>query len=338
MKMRIVIRGLLQAVLVIILGICCPQTENLLCTVNVVRAESEAEITTAPATSTYVWKQKKGSRYCYRNGKKLTGFQKIEGNYYYFNSKGEMCTGWQFAKNHYRYFDYRTGKMRINTTVQGRKIDSDGIWTPVVVLDPGHSGVVAGGYESLGPGSSQKKARDTSGTEGAATGVEEYKLTLKVAKQLSAMLKEQGCKVVLTRTNSKSALSCVQRAEIANKAKADAYLRIHANSFSVSSVTGAETLCVTRNNPYVSTKLYKKSYALSKAVLDAYVSATGCVKRSICETDELSGNNWSKVPTTLIELGFMSNPDEDRKMQTSAYQKKMVKGMANGIKAYFLGK
>ena len=61
-------------------------------------------------------------------------------------------------------------------------------------------------------------------------------------------------------------------------------------------------------------------------------------QRHVCETDELSGNNWSKVPTTLIELGFMSNPSEDRKMQTSTYQKKMVKGMANGIKAYFLGK
>ena len=337
-KMRKIRKGLLQVILAIILGISIPGAENLSWTVDVVSAASETEITTESETSEYVWKQKKGRQYCYKNGKKLTGFQKIEGNYYYFNSKGEMCTGWQFAKNHYRYFDYRTGKMRINTTVQGRKIDSDGIWTPVVVLDPGHSGVVAGGYEPLGPGSSQKKSRDTSGTEGITTGVEEYKLTLKVAKQLSAMLKEQGCKVVLTRTNSRSALSCAERAKIANKAKADAYLRIHANSFEVSSVTGAETLCVTRNNPYVSTKLYKKSYALSRSLLDAYVSAVGCVRRHVCETDELSGNNWSKVPTTLIELGFMSNPSEDRKMQTSTYQKKMVKGMANGIKAYFLGK
>ena len=50
----------------------------------------------------------------------------------------------------------------------------------------------------------------------------------------------------------------------------------------------------------------------------------------------MTGNNWSKVPTTLIEMGYMSNPTEDRKMQTKAYQKKMVKGMAEGIKVYFL--
>lgn len=98
------------------------------------------------------------------------------------------------------------------------------------------------------------------------------------------------------------------------------------------------TICVTRSNRYVSTKLYKKSYALSKAVLDSYVKATGCKKEYIWETDSMTGNNWSKVPTTLIEMGYMSNPSEDRKMQTKAYQKKMVKGMADGIQAYFLGR
>lgn len=98
------------------------------------------------------------------------------------------------------------------------------------------------------------------------------------------------------------------------------------------------TICVTRSNRYVSTKLYKKSYALSKVVLDSYVKATGCKKEYIWETDSMTGNNWSKVPTTLIEMGYMSNPSEDRKMQTKAYQKKMVKGMADGIQAYFLGR
>ena len=76
---------------------------------------------------------------------------------------------------------------------------------------------------------------------------------------------------------------------------------------------------------------------MSKAVLDSYVKETGCRKEKIWQTDTMTGNNWSKVPTTLIEMGYMSNPSEDRKMQTKAYQKKMVKGMAEGIKAYFLG-
>ena len=310
--------------------------------IQVAAKENVQESGTATVASTdnasFTWKKRGSKRYCYKNGKKLTGFQQVNGNYYYFGSKGAMCTGWQFVGNHYRYFAGKSGKMRVNTTVQGRKIDKNGIWTPVVVLDPGHTGVVVGGYEPLGPGSSEKKAKDTSGTEGVVTKVAEYKLTLKVAKQLSSRLKKQGCKVVMTRTNSKGALSCVQRAKIANKAKADAYLRIHANGSSLSSANGAMTICVTRSNRYVSSKLYKKSYALSKAVLDSYVKATGCKKEYIWETDSMTGNNWSKVPTTLIEMGYMSNPSEDRKMQTKAYQKKMVKGMADGIQAYFLGR
>ena len=328
-----------------VLGISCPEMEQL--AIVTAQAETNAQegttpldkntVTTAPLQSSATWKKKGGKRYCYRNGRKLTGFQQIDGAWYYFNSKGVMCTGWQHIGNHYRYFSKKTGKMRVNTTIQGRKINSKGIWTPVVVLDPGHTGVVAGGYEPLGPGSSEMKAKDTSGTEGIATGVAEYQLTLKVAKQLSTALKKQGCKVVMTRTNSKNPLSCIQRAKVANKAKADAYLRIHANGSSNSSTNGAMTICVTKNNRFVSSKLYKKSYALSKSVLDAYVKATGCHKEYIWQTDTMTGNNWSKVPTTLIEMGYMSNPTEDRKMQTKAYQKKMVKGMAEGIKAYFLG-
>ena len=51
----------------------------------------------------------------------------------------------------------------------------------------------------------------------------------------------------------------------------------------------------------------------------------------------MTGNNWSKVPTTLIEMGYMSNPAEDRRMQQTSYQKKMVRGIANGIENYLIG-
>ena len=46
-------------------------------------------------------------------------------------------------------------------------------------------------------------------------------------------------------------------------------------------------------------------------------------------------NNWCKYPTTLIELGYMTNSKEDALMQTSAYQKKMLAGLVNGIDEYF---
>ena len=282
------------------------------------------------------WKSSGGRKYYYINGKKFTGLHKIGKYYYGFASDGTMLTGWNRIHNRFRYFGKQTGRMRINQTVNGRKIDSKGVWTPVVVLDPGHSGIVAGGYEPLGPGSSQMKAKDTSGTQGVATGVEEYKLTLDIGLQLRTLLQKRGFKVVMTRTNSNVALSCIDRAKVANNAKADAYIRIHANGSDSSSANGAMTLCTTRSNPYVSS-MYTKNKALSDAVLNAYVAATGCRKEYIWETDSMTGNNWSKVPTTLIEMGYMSNPSEDRRMQQTSYQKKMVRGIADGIEDYLVG-
>lgn len=165
--------------------------------------------------------------------------------------------------------------------------------------------------------------------------MEEYKLNLSIGLQLRTLLQKRGFKVVMTRTNSKVALSCIDRAKVANKAKADAYIRIHANGSDNSSISGALTICTTRNSPYISS-MYRKNKALSEAVLNAYVAATGCRKEYVWETDSMTGNNWSKVPTTIIEMGYMSNPSEDRRMQQNSYQKKMVRGIANGIENYLI--
>lgn len=283
------------------------------------------------------WKTISGQKYYYRNGKALKGLKKVGKYYYFFGRDGIMRTGWQRISNQYRYFGKRNGTMCVNKTIGGRRINSKGVWTPVIVLDPGHSGVVAGGYEPLGPGSGQMKSKDTSGTEGVATGVPEYKLTLDIGLQLRTLLQKRGCKVIMTRTNSKNPLSCIQRAQVANKARADAFIRIHANGIDNSYTSGAMTICTTSQNPYVSS-MYRKNKSLSSAVLNAYVKSTGCRREYIWETDTMTGNNWSQVPTTLIEMGYMSNPTEDRKMQQDSYQKKMVYGIANGIDHYLLGK
>lgn len=299
---------------------------------------SFTEIQAASSRSEFTgWRTANGKKYYYKNGVKLTGLHKIGKYYYGFATDGTMMTGWNYVHKHYRYFARQSGKMRVSRTIQGRKIDSHGVWTPVIVIDPGHSGIVTGGYEPLGPGSSQTKSKDTSGTQGVATGVAEYRLTLDIGLQLRTLLKNRGCKVVMTRTDSNVALSCVQRAKIANKANADAYIRLHANGSSSSYANGAMTICTTKNSPYIAS-MYNKNKSLSNAVLNDYVAATGCRKEYIWETDSMSGNNWSKVPTTLIEMGYMSNPAEDRLMQQTSYQKKMTRGIAKGIENYLTGK
>ena len=304
----------------------------ILTTIPVTPVSVSAKTTASSYTG---WKTSGSKKYYYKNGKRLTGFRKIGKWYYYFDSSGAMRTGWVRVNNKFRYFGSGTGRMHTNQTLRGRKIDKSGVWTPVIVLDPGHSSIVASGYEPLGPGSSQMKSKDTSGTQGVATNVPEYRLNFTIAKSLKKVLETRGYKVILTRTTNNVALSCIQRAQVANKAKADAFVRIHANGSSSSYANGAMTICTTRNNPYAPS-LYKKSKALSSEILNAYVKATGCRKEFVWETDSMSGNNWSKVPVTIIEMGYMSNPTEDRRMQTASYQKKMVAGIAKGIDNYIL--
>jgi N-acetylmuramoyl-L-alanine amidase len=57
---------------------------------------------------------------------------------------------------------------------------------------------------------------------------------------------------------------------------------------------------------------------------------TGLIPRT-----DLSGFNWSTTPVILVEMGFMTNPTEDRKLSTNSYQNKLVQGMVNGVGDYF---
>lgn len=65
------------------------------------------------------------------------------------------------------------------------------------------------------------------------------------------------------------------------------------------------------------------------------VKNTGAKNRGVTRTDSMSGINWSKVPVTIIEMGFLSNEKEDKLLASSEYQKKIVQGMVNGINKYF---
>ncbi|MCR5227268.1 MAG: N-acetylmuramoyl-L-alanine amidase [Eubacterium sp.] len=203
-----------------------------------------------------------------------------------------------------------------------------------VVIDPGHSSVVASGTEPLGPGSSETKAKDSGGTKGTTTGIYEYQLTMTISNKLKTELESRGYTVILTRSDNNTPMSCKDRAEVANNNNADTYIRIHADGSDNSSAAGAMTICITSSNPYISS-MHSSSKKLSQCVLDSYCSSTGYKNRGVWETDTMSGNNWSKVPTTLIEMGFMTNSKEDTEMNDATFQTKMVEGIANGIDKYF---
>lgn len=203
----------------------------------------------------------------------------------------------------------------------------------LVVLDPGHASVVSGNTEPLYPGASEMKAADAIGTHGDASGLMEYQLTLTICEKAAAALEEEGYEVILTRTDNDHAISCAERAEIANNADADVYIRVHANGVNDSSVTGAMTICVTESNPNPQVN-YSESSRLSEVLLDEYVAATGRRKERVWYTDSMTGNNWATVPTTLLEMGYMTNADEDLWMASEDGQEQIVTGIVNGIDRY----
>ncbi|MCH5267436.1 MAG: N-acetylmuramoyl-L-alanine amidase [Lachnospiraceae bacterium] len=203
-----------------------------------------------------------------------------------------------------------------------------------IAIDAGHQAKGNSATEPVGPGSSVRKAKVAGGATGVASKVPEYKFTLSVAKKLRTELINRGYDVYMIRTTNKVNISNKKRAQLANKSGSDIYIRLHGDSIGNSGVKGASAFYPSGRNKYVA-RLSKPSKKLTQKVLNAYCKKTGIKKRGASARDDLTGTNWSKIPVTLIELGFLSNPAEDRKMQKSTFQKKMAAGMANGIDAYF---
>ncbi|MCL4310303.1 MAG: N-acetylmuramoyl-L-alanine amidase [Actinomycetota bacterium] len=204
----------------------------------------------------------------------------------------------------------------------------------VICIDPGHASNPDLGTEPIGPGSSQMKVKDPGGTAGMVTGIGERVVTLAIAEDLKPLLEAEGATVVMTREGEIFHGGNIERAQIANNAHADLFLRIHADGSTNHSETGASTL-YPADIPGWTNGIYAQSKKAAAAVQSSMVNNLGVKDDGIVKRSDLTGFNWSKVPAILVECGFMTDPAEEQKLISSDYQQQIAKALLLGIESYF---
>ena len=201
---------------------------------------------------------------------------------------------------------------------------------PVVVLDPGHDLRANPQTEPIGPGSSTRKIKDGGGTHGVVSGLTEAELNLAVALRTRTLLERAGIHVVMTRTTtSGTSMGNIARAQIANRAHAALFLRIHADGSTDPSASGTHTLYPALHAGWTD-DIYAQSRRAAAIVQRQLVRALGFPDRGLQERPDFTGFNWADVPAILVEMGFMTNRIEDRLLATPAYQRRAALGLCRG--------
>ena len=227
------------------------------------------------------------------------------------------------------------GALGLATATGGRATgqDADKKCT-VVALDPGHDSRANPETEPIGPGSKTRKIKDGGGTRGVATGTPEHVLTLQVAKRLRGALERRGYCVVMTRDRATgTSMGNVARARIANRAGAALFVRIHADGSTDRSRHGSATLYPAPHKGWTD-DILPESRTAARLVQAELVARLGSRDLGTIQRGDLTGFNWADVPAVLVELGFMTNPAEDRRLGKAKYQKRAALGMARGIERF----
>ena len=202
---------------------------------------------------------------------------------------------------------------------------------PVVVIDPGHDLRANLQTEPIGPGSSTRKIKDGGGTRGVVSGTTEAQLNLVISLRVRALLERAGVRVVMTRSRTAGmSIGNVARAGIANRAGAALFLRIHADGAASSAARGSHTLYPALRAGWTD-DIYGPSRSAARVVQSELVRTLGFPDRGLRERSDFTGFNWSNVPTILVEVGFMTNPTDDRALATEAYRKRAARGLCRGV-------
>ena len=224
----------------------------------------------------------------------------------------------------------------------GALADGDGSATSsgpplVVVVDPGHDRFPNTDTEPIGPGARKRKIKDGGGSRGVVIATPEAVVTLAISLRLRRLLRAAGLRVVMTRTSTrKTSMGNVARAEIANRARAALFLRVHADGSTNRSDRGTHTLYPAYRRGWTD-DVYTRSRRAAGMIQAELVRALGSPDRGLDERSDITGFNWADVPAVLPEVGFLTNPAENRLLVSPAYQQRAALGLCRGT-LRFLGR
>ncbi|MGF7049951.1 N-acetylmuramoyl-L-alanine amidase [Paenibacillus sp. DS2015] len=204
---------------------------------------------------------------------------------------------------------------------------------PIICIEAGHQGKGNSSLEPNAPGSKIMKQKVMSGTQGIKTKKPEYQLTLEVALKLEKALNKDYKVIMVRRTNDVN-ISNSERAILCNKANADLMVRLHADGSDNHQIKGMSFLYPLLDSKYTK-EIAPESLEAIKIISKYVIKETGAKSNGLKSRDDLTGFNWLKVPSILIEMGFMTNIEEDVLMSTSEYQDLIVRGIQKGLKAYY---
>lgn len=205
----------------------------------------------------------------------------------------------------------------------------------VICVDPGHCVTPETGKghrELVSPLSDETKPLYTTGTAGA--NLTEEKLNLSVGLQLRDALEALGAEVVMTREVSEITISGIERCEIAHEAGADVAVRIHADGSTDPGVHGVSVL-IPAGDLLGTPSIVESSTRLGELMVDAVAARTGAKNLGTIPRTDMTGFNFSEIPTVLIEMGFMTNAQEDANLERAEYQAQIVDGMVQAILEWY---
>ena len=203
-----------------------------------------------------------------------------------------------------------------------------------IAIDPVQQKSQMSEKEPIGPGASDTTVKMSYGATSVTTGKREYEWSLPFAQRLKAELEARGYEVVLTREENDVKLSNAERAGFVNESGAELYLSLQADAASNKDAKGIYTQIPSQNNKFVG-NLYADCKRLAKAIQNNLIAETGAKDRGVQEIDKVSTINYSEVPVAVLQLGFMSNKEEDTNLWSEAYQDKMIKAICDAIDTYF---